>query len=78
MGSYSISDRRAVIDRIEKLKPEYHEYIQLLIVIKKNGLPFTENENGIFCDLRNVSDESINQMIEIIEICEEERERNKN
>jgi hypothetical protein len=43
---------------------EYHEIFN---IIKNDNIQFTENRNGVFINLKNLSDESINKIYEFID-----------
>lgn len=47
-------------DNIEKL--EKHQHIQIVKIIQKNQINFTENRNGIFLNMKDLTKESIKEI----------------
>jgi hypothetical protein len=63
----SYEDRKKVFEYIKLLvKPEQEEIFRIIRKTKEN---YTENSNGIFFDLSNISDEAFNQIKEYLNFC---------
>lgn len=43
------------------------EHVQIFYIIKKSNVKYTENNNGIFINLRNVSDKILDKLIKFVE-----------
>ena len=69
--------RLNLINDIKKVFKEDYEYYQLLEVIKKNKIQFSENVNGCFIDLGTVSNEVIDELEKIYKMCEYKYQRSK-
>ncbi len=60
-------ERKKVFENIKVLvKPEQEELFRIIRKTKEN---YTENSNGIFFDLSNVSEEAFNQIKEYLDFC---------
>jgi hypothetical protein len=60
-------ERKKVFENIKVLvKTEQEEVFRIIRKTKEN---YTENSNGIFFDLANISDETFNQIKEYLEFC---------
>lgn len=71
---YSILDKKAIKDRIEKLKLRYEEYIQIFLIVQKYKIKYNENQNGVWVDLRNMDNNALKEIEKILDICETTRE----
>ena len=71
-----IQKKEELIDKTKTITG-VDENKQLLRVIIKNKIPFTENRNGCFIDLTNVPEKVINEMMEVIKLCEENIQYNE-
>lgn len=67
--------RLKLIEGIKKTFKEDYEYFQLLEIIKKNEITFSENINGCFIDLREVSNDIVNELEKILKMCEDKYKR---
>ncbi len=43
------------------------EHVQIFYIIKKSNVKYTENNNGIFINLRHVSDKILDKLIKFVE-----------
>ncbi len=65
--SASYEERKKVFEHIKMLvKPEQEEIFRIIRKMKEN---YTENSNGIFFDILNISDETYIQIKDYIEFC---------
>ena len=63
----SYKERKQIFDNITILvKPEQEEVFR---IIRKNKVVYTENSNGIFFDLTNITDDVLEQIKEYIDFC---------
>lgn len=69
----TIQQKKDLIERVRELN-DPTEHRQLLRVILKNKVNFTENDNGCFTNLAAVSDNVIKQLLQVVEMCEKNRE----
>ena len=53
-SSFSVKDKKQLIDDITNLKKI--EHIEIFKIFKNNHIHYTENKNGIFINLSNISD----------------------
>lgn len=49
------------------------EYEEIFRIIKRNNIPFTENNNGVHFDLCYVDQETILQILKFLELCKAQR-----
>lgn len=76
MAKITIQDKKDLIDRVRSLT-DANEHKQLLRVIIKSRIKFTENTNGCFIDLNKVDDKVINKLFQVVELCEQNRDYNE-
>ena len=63
--------RKNFLDDLKLLsKPEYEEIFR---IIKRGNVPYTENSNGIFFDVLQVSDPLFEQLTNYIILCKTQR-----
>ena len=66
--------KRELVDRVAKLhKPEC---IQVLKIIKKHDVRYTENANGTFVSLANINPAALDEMCEFVNRCFEIQQEN--
>ena len=71
----SYEDRKNLFENLKTLvKPEQEEIFRIIRRTKEN---FTENSNGIFFDLANISDEAFTQIKEYIGFCIKNRQEHE-
>jgi hypothetical protein len=51
-------------DNIEKL--EKHQHLQIVKIIKKNKIEFTENRNGIFLNMKDLNKNAIGEITQYL------------
>ncbi len=76
MTKVSVQEKKDLIDRVRSLT-DPTEHRQLLRVIIKSRVKFTENTNGCFIDLSKIDDRVINRLYQVVELCEQNREYNE-
>ena len=54
----------ALRDNIENL--EKHQHLQIVKIIKKNNIDFTENRNGIFLNMKDLNKQTIKEIIQYL------------
>lgn len=64
------------MEKLEELKCKIDKYpekhIDILKLLKKHDIPFTENKNGVFLNLSVISDEMIKILYEYINYIEDQ------
>jgi hypothetical protein len=63
--------RKHTLEDFKSLDKE--EYEEIFRIIKRNGVPFTENSNGVHFDLCYVNQETMLQIIKFLELCNVQR-----
>lgn len=71
-----IQQKKDLIERIRRLTDPV-EQRQLLRILLKNKVKYTENSNGCFINLANVHDSIINKLLAVVKMCEQNREYHK-
>jgi hypothetical protein len=66
---YSLSDKKAIMTRIQNLKNKKH-YIHIYKIIKDNNVSYSQNINGIFINLTNIEDSILDKIIEYLNYVE--------
>ena len=54
----------ALRDNIENL--EKHQHLHIVKIIQKNNIDFTENRNGIFLNMKDLNQETINEILQYL------------
>ncbi len=63
--------KRAWLEELKTLSKD--EYIEVFHIIRKWGVEYSENSNGIFFDLTQVSDTCFTELTKYMELCKERR-----
>ena len=63
--------RKQILEDFKTLVKE--EYEEVFRIIKRNGVTFTENNNGVHFDLCGVNQPTILQLISFLELCHTQR-----
>tara|TARA_B100001778_G_scaffold331458_1_gene335893 strand:+ start:718 stop:996 length:279 start_codon:yes stop_codon:yes gene_type:complete len=69
----------ALRDNIENL--EKHQHLQIVRIIQKNNIDFTENRNGIFLNMKDLNKKTmkeITQYLKYIEIQQKQLDTDEN
>ena len=68
--------RKQFLEEVKGLDKE--EFQEIFRIIKKNGVEFSENSNGVFFDLNQISDEIFQKLKSFMDYCKTQRsEENK-
>jgi len=62
---YSLSDKKAIMTRIQNLKNKKH-YIQIYRIIKDNNVQYSQNINGVFINLNNIDDTILDKIVQYL------------
>jgi len=65
MSSYTLEDKKRIMTKIQNLKNKKH-YMHLYKIIKDNNVTYSQNNNGVFINLSNISDEILNKIVEYL------------
>ena len=74
-----MEDLTALRDYIENL--EKHQHLQIVRIIQKNNIDFTENRNGIFLNMKDLNKKTmkeITQYLKYIEIQQKQLDTDEN
>jgi len=58
----------ALRDNIENL--EKHQHLQIVKIIQKNNIDFTENRNGIFLNMKDLNEKTMKEIIQYLKYIE--------
>ena len=58
----------ALRDNIENL--EKHQHLQIVKIIQKNNIDFTENRNGIFLNMKDLNKQTIKEITQYLKYIE--------
>tara|TARA_B110000208_G_C11798906_1_gene440932 strand:- start:610 stop:855 length:246 start_codon:yes stop_codon:yes gene_type:complete len=67
--SYTNNDKKNILNKIKKIKSKRY-FIKLFNIINNNEIDYTNNNNGIFFNLSNCSDEQIKLIIDFLDLIE--------
>ena len=65
---YTINDLKEMRDVIQSFQE--NEHIEILNIIKKDGIRYTENKNGIFINMRKLNDSTLDRISDFIIFCQ--------
>ena len=68
--------RNYIFDHVKSLVPS--EYEEIFRIIRKNKEAYSENSNGIFCDLSGVSQDTLHKIKEYLDFCLKTRQDDQN
>jgi hypothetical protein len=63
--------RKQMLDDIKLLSKDQYE--EIFRIIKRNNVEYTENSNGIFFDLNNVMDDTIEKIFSFLDYCKAQK-----
>ncbi len=63
--------RKQFLEEVKQLDKE--EYQEIFRIIKKNEVEFSENSNGIFFDLNQITDEIFHKLENFMDYCKTQR-----
>lgn len=61
MPTYTLEDKKRIMTKIQNLKNKKH-YMHLYRLIKDNNVAHSQNINGVFINLNNISDEILDKI----------------
>ena len=61
MPTYTLEDKKRIMTKIQNLKNKKH-YMHLYRLIKENNVAHSQNINGVFINLNNISDEILDKI----------------
>jgi len=61
MPTYTLEDKKRIMTKIQNLKNKKH-YMHLYRLIKENNVSYSQNINGVFINLNNISDEILDKI----------------
>lgn len=64
---YTNKQRKALFDRINNLSSTEHE--EILKIVKKSNVKYSQNKNGIFFNLSNLPDDSVKEIDDFVHYC---------
>lgn len=64
--------RKQLVDELKTLTKE--EYEEVFRIIKRAGVAYSENSNGVHFDLSSVTGECVDQITKFLELCKTQRE----
>ena len=65
MSSYTLEDKKRIMTKIQNLKNKKH-YMHLYKLIKENNVTHSQNTNGIFINLNNISDDILEKIVQYL------------
>jgi len=66
---YSLTDKKAIMTRINNLKNKKY-YIEIYKIIKENNVSYSQNINGIFINLTNIENETLDKIVKYLNYIE--------
>jgi hypothetical protein len=61
MSTYTLEDKKRIMTKIQNLKNKKH-YMYLYRLIKENNVSYSQNINGVFINLNNITDEILDKI----------------
>ena len=71
-SSYGIKHKEQIKKKIAKL--DYNEQCEIFNIIRKDTDKISENNNGVFINLKYIKDETLDKMSSFIEYCEKNKQ----
>jgi len=65
MGTFTLEDKKCIMTKIQNLKNKKH-YMHLYKLIKENNVTHSQNTNGIFINLNNISDDILEKIVQYL------------
>ena len=65
MGTFTLEDKKCIMTKIQNLKNKKH-YMHLYRLIKENNVTHSQNTNGIFINLNNISDDILEKIVQYL------------
>ena len=65
---YTINDLKEMRNMVQTFQE--NEHIEILNIIKKDGIRYTENKNGIFINMRKLNNSTLERINDFIIFCQ--------
>jgi len=65
MATFTLEDKKCIMTKIQNLKNKKH-YIHIYRLIKDNNVAYSQNINGIFINLNNISDDILEKIVQYL------------
>ena len=65
MTTFTLEDKKCIMTKIQNLKNKKH-YIHIYKLIKENNVTYSQNINGIFINLNNISDDILEKIVQYL------------
>ena len=65
MPSFTLEDKKCIMTKIQNLKNKKH-YMYIYRLIKDNNVAYSQNINGIFINLNNISDDILEKIVQYL------------
>lgn len=65
MSTFTLDDKKYIMTKIQNLKNKKH-YMHLYRLIKDNNVIHSQNNNGVFINLNNISDEILEKIVQYL------------
>ena len=71
LSKQEYESRKQLADELKGLMKE--EYEEVFRIIKRSGVAYSENSNGVHFDLTSVNEECVDQISKFLELCKTQR-----
>jgi len=75
-NTYTINELKNIKNNIAELQDQ--ELIEILNYIKKDNIKYTENNNGVFVNMRKLSSTTLEQIEKFIIFCQQNKKKLNN
>jgi hypothetical protein len=65
MSTFTLDDKKCIMTKIQNLKNKKH-YMHLYRLIKDNNVTYSQNNNGVFINLNNISDDILEKIVQYL------------
>lgn len=65
MSTFTLDDKKYIMTKIQNLKNKKH-YMHLYRLIKENNVIHSQNNNGVFINLNNISDDILEKIVQYL------------
>ena len=67
--SHTLTDKKAIMTRINNLKSKKH-FVEIYKIIKDNNVTYSQNTNGVFINLTNIDDTILDKIVKYLNYIE--------
>jgi hypothetical protein len=64
-SKYTLADKKQIMVKIQNLKNKRH-YMDIYKIIKENNVTYSQNINGIFINLNNIEDITLDKIVKYL------------